>query len=184
MTQSAQSPPKSRPEDTSDGSFVQEFLTFALGSEEYAIDILTVQEIRGYEQPTHLANLPAFIKGVINLRGSIVPIVDLRIKFGIDDPQYSPFTVVIILIICGRTVGIVVDGVSDVTTLQSDQIRPRPEFSVKLNTTHIEGLGILGNRLLIIIDVESLLLAPEMGLANSPADNPDRAQLLKEAALP
>src|SRR6185369_2714815 len=106
-----------------------EFLTFTLGDEEYAIDILKVQEIRGYEPPTLIANAPPFIKGVINLRGIIVPIVDLRLKFKLDKIEYSPFTVVIVLNIARRVIGVVVDSVSDVISLTQAQIRPAPDFS-------------------------------------------------------
>ena len=156
-------------EDTGEGSFAQEFLTFTLGPEEYAIDILKVQEIRGYEQPTTIANAPTFIKGVINLRGTIVPIVDLRIKFGVGLADYTPFTVVIILNIGSRVVGIVVDGVSDVTSLRSDQIRPAPEFAATVSTHYIEGLGTLGDRMLIVVDIAKLMLSSEMALVDEAA---------------
>src|SRR6187200_977566 len=118
----------------------REYLTFRLSQEEYGIDILRVQEIRGYEAVTRIANAPDFIKGVVNLRGIIVPIVDMRIKFNLGTPTYDQFTVVIILNISGRTVGMVVDSVSDVTTLQSDQIKPAPEMGTALNTDYLIGL--------------------------------------------
>lgn len=111
----------------------QEFLVFTLGDEEYGIDILKVQEIRGYDQVTRIANTPAFIKGVTNLRGVIVPIVDLRIKFSQVDVDYNDNTVVIVLNLGQRVVGIVVDGVSDVLSLTAEQIRPAPEFAVTLS---------------------------------------------------
>ena len=149
-----------------EGAFAQEFLTFTLGPEEYAIDILKVQEIRGYESPTTIANAPAFIKGVINLRGIIVPIVDMRIKFGVGKADYTPFTVVIILSLGGRVVGIVVDGVSDVTMLRSDQIRPAPEFASTVDTRFIKGLGTLSERMLIVVDIEKLMLSAEMALVD------------------
>lgn len=149
-----------------EGGYAQEYLTFTLGPEEYAIDILKVQEIRGYEQPTTIANSPAFIKGVINLRGIIVPIVDMRIKFGVGKAEYTPFTVVIILSLAGRVVGIVVDGVSDVTSLRSDQIRPAPEFAATVDTRYIKGLGTLGDRMLIVVDIERLMLSSEMALVD------------------
>ncbi|MDP1527261.1 MAG: chemotaxis protein CheW [Rhodocyclaceae bacterium] len=152
-----------------EGGFAQEYLTFTLGPEEYAIDILKVQEIRGYEPPTTIANAPAFIKGVINLRGIIVPIVDLRIKFGVGKADYTPFTVVIILSIVGRVVGIVVDGVSDVTSLRSEQIRPAPEFAATVDTRYINGLGTLGERMLIVVDIEKLMLSGEMALVDEVA---------------
>lgn len=142
----------------------QEYLTFILGQEEYAIDILKVQEIRGYEPPTTIANAPDFLKGVINLRGNIVPIVDLRIKFNVGKAEYSPMTVVIILTIGGRVVGIVVDSVSDVTLLRPDQIYPKPEFGSAIDTQFINGMGSLGERMLIVIDIERLMLGDEMGL--------------------
>ena len=149
-----------------EGGFAQEYLTFTLGPEEYAIDILKVQEIRGYENPTTIANSPSFIKGVINLRGTIVPIVDMRIKFNVGKVEYTPFTVVIILNIGGRVVGIVVDSVSDVTMLRSDQIRPAPEFAATVDTKYINGLGTLGERMLIVVDIEKLMLSSEMALVN------------------
>lgn len=151
------------------GTYSQEFLTFTLGPEEYAIDILKVQEIRGYEPPTTIANAPAFLKGVINLRGIIVPIVDLRIKFGVGKAEYTPFTVVIILSLGGRVVGMVVDCVSDVTRLSADQIRPAPEFAATVDTRYIKGLGTRGERMLIIVDIEKLMLSGEMALVDEAA---------------
>jgi purine-binding chemotaxis protein CheW len=157
-------------EAADDGAFAQEYLTFTLGPEEYAIDILKVQEIRGYEAPTTIANAPAFLKGVINLRGTIVPIVDLRIKFNVGAAEYTPFTVVIILNVANRVVGIVVDSVSDVTTLRSDQIRPAPEFAATVDTRYIVGLGTLGERMLIVVDIERLMLSSEMALVDEAAN--------------
>ena len=104
-----------------------EYLTFTLGKEEYGIDILKVQEIRGYEAVTRIANAPEFIKGVVNLRGIIVPILDMRIKFNLGEAKYDRFTVVIILNVAGRVVGMVVDSVSDVIQLTAEQIRPAPD---------------------------------------------------------
>jgi len=150
--------------DADDTGFAQEYLTFTLGAEEYAIDILKVQEIRGYEKPTTIANAPAFLKGVINLRGTIVPIVDMRIKFNVGEAEYTPFTVVIILSLQGRVVGMVVDSVSDVTMLRADQIRPAPEFAATVDTKYINGLGTLGERMLIVVDIEKLMLSHEMAL--------------------
>lgn len=143
-----------------------EYLTFTLGSEEYAIDILKVQEIRGYEQPTLIANSPAFIKGVVNLRGIIVPIVDLRIKFKLSKVEYTPFTVVIILNVAGRIVGVVVDSVSDVIPLTSTQIRPAPDFSGSFDTRYILGLASLEQRMLIVTDIEQLMTSADMELVD------------------
>lgn len=147
----------------------QEFLVFTLGNEEYGIDILKVQEIRGYDQVTRIANTPSFIKGVTNLRGVIVPIVDLRVKFSQQDVEYNDNTVVIVLNLSQRVVGIVVDGVSDVLSLASDQIRPAPEFAVTLSTEYLTGLGALGDRMLILVNIEKLLNSDEMSLLDSAA---------------
>lgn len=142
----------------------REFLAFKLGKEEYGIDILKVQEIRGYETVTRVANAPDFIKGVVNLRGIIVPIVDMRIKFHLGEPTYDQFTVVIILNIGGRVVGMVVDSVSDVTTLSQEQIKPAPEMGTALNTDYLIGLGTLEQRMLILVDIDRLMSSAEMGL--------------------
>ncbi|CAJ0994233.1 Chemotaxis protein CheW [Sodalis praecaptivus] len=147
----------------------EEFLVFTLGSEEYGIDILKVQEIRGYDQVTRIANTPAFIKGVTNLRGVIIPIVDLRIKFAQNDVSYNDNTVVIVLNLQQRVVGIVVDGVSDVLSLSADQIRPAPQFAVTLVTEYLTGLGSLEDRMLILVDIERLLSSEEMALVDSVA---------------
>jgi purine-binding chemotaxis protein CheW len=144
----------------------REFLTFRLGAEEYGIEILKVQEIRGWEVPTAIANTPAFIKGVINLRGIIVPIVDLRLKFGLGEAKYDGFTVVIILSVARRVVGIVVDAVSDVITLAPQQIRPAPEFGAALDTRYITGLGTAGERMLILADIERLMTSKDMQLVD------------------
>lgn len=144
-----------------------EFLTFCLGNEEYGIEILKVQEIRGWEQPTTIANSPDFIKGVINLRGTIVPIVDMRIKFGLGNADYNALTVVIILNVAKRVVGIVVDAVSDVITLSGEQIRPAPQFGGAMDTQHIVGLGTIEERMLILLDIERLMCSRDMALMDS-----------------
>ncbi len=142
----------------------REFLTFTLGNEEYGIDILKVQEIRGYDAVTKIANAPDFIKGVINLRGVIVPIVDMRIKFNLGNVEYNQFTVVIILNVAQRIVGIVVDGVSDVITMTQEQIRPAPEFGSTMDTQYLMGLGTLDNRMIILTDIEKLMTSADMQL--------------------
>jgi len=147
----------------------REFLTFRLGGEEYGIEILKVQEIRGWESPTAIANTPEFIKGVINLRGIIVPIVDLRLKFRLGQASYDEFTVVIILSVARRVMGIVVDAVSDVITLAPQQIRAAPEFGGTLDTRFITGLGTVGERMLILADIERLMTSADMQLVDSSA---------------
>ena len=151
------------------GEQMREFLSFRLGAEEYGIEILKVQEIRGWEQPTAIANTPAFIKGVINLRGIIVPIVDMRIKFNLGKVEYDQFTVVIILNVAHRVVGIVVDGVSDVITLTAEQLKPAPEFSSTLGTQYITGLGTVDDRMIIVVDIERLMTSSDMELVETAA---------------
>lgn len=146
---------------------VGEYLTFTLGSEEYGIEILKVQEIRGYDAVTKIANTPDFIKGVINLRGTIVPIVDLRLRFNLGKIEYNEFTVVIILNLNGRIVGIVVDGVSDVITLQAAQLRAVPDLVSTIDTKYLVGLGTVDDRMLILVNIESLMNSQEMALIDS-----------------
>jgi purine-binding chemotaxis protein CheW len=141
-----------------------EVLAFRLGSEEYGIDILKVQEIRGYNTVTKIANAPDFLKGVVNLRGLIVPIVDMRIKFNLGTPTYDQFTVVVILNIGHRVIGMVVDSVSDVITLAPEQVKPAPEMSATLNTDYLRGLGIIDERMVILVDIDQLMSSGEMGL--------------------
>lgn len=141
-----------------------EFLAFTLGQEEYGIDIQKVQELRGYDTVTRIANAPAHIKGVVNLRGIIVPIVDMRIKFNLGTPTYDQFTVVIILNIANRVMGMVVDSVSDVITLSPDQLKPAPEMGATLDTEYLIGLGTLDDRMLILVDLEKLMTSDDMGL--------------------
>jgi purine-binding chemotaxis protein CheW len=144
-----------------------EFLTFRLGAESYGIEILKVQEIRGYEVPTSIANAPSFIKGVINLRGVIVPILDLRIKFQLAEANYDDFTVAIILNVAGRVVGVVVDSVSDVLTLSGEAIRPTPEFaSSTFDTKYITGLGTVDEQMIILLDIEKLMTGADMALVD------------------
>jgi purine-binding chemotaxis protein CheW len=149
-----------------------EFLTFRLGAEEYGIDILRVQEIRSYEQPTRIANAPPFIKGVVNLRGVIVPIIDLRLKLGCESAEYNTFTVVVVLNVRGRVVGAVVDSVSDVLELGKDEIKPAPEMNSSIDASYITGIGAVKNgqgeqgaeRMLILMDIEGLMSSADMGL--------------------
>jgi purine-binding chemotaxis protein CheW len=144
----------------------REYLTFRLDKEEYGIDILKVQEIRGYEPPTRIANAPPFIKGVVTLRGTIVPIVDMRLKFNCAQAQYDSFTVVIILNLRQRIVGIVVDSVSDVLQLAAEDFRAAPEVESMIGSDAVLGLGSLGERMLILLDIEKLMSGDDMGLVS------------------
>lgn len=144
-----------------------EFLTFVLGDENYAINIMTVKEIRGYETTTKIANAPAFIKGVINLRGDIVPIVDLRIKFNLGQATYDEFTIVIMLNIANRIVGIVVDEVSDVIKVAESEIKPPPEFGVAFDSDYLQGLVSQEELMIILINIEALITSNELQLFDS-----------------
>ncbi len=143
-----------------------EFLSFALGEEHYGVDILKVQEIRGYDSVTRLPDAPDYIKGVINLRGTIVPVIDLRLKLRLKEARYDAFTVMIVLNVEDRVVGIVVDSVSDVIPLSSDQIRPTPEFGAAVDTRFISGIGTQDDRMLILLDIETLLNIAELAQHN------------------
>lgn len=146
---------------------LREFLAFKLGQEEYGIDILRVQEIRSYEPPTRMANAPDFILGVVNLRGVIVPIIDMRIKFRMDEVKYDSFTVVIVLNIGKQVIGMVVDAVSDVITLTPEQLRPVPEFSGAIDARSVLAIGSVGQRMLILLDIEQVMGSADMGFAAS-----------------
>lgn len=151
----------------------REFLTFRLGGEEYGIDILRVQEIRSYEAPTRIANAPAFIKGVLNLRGVIVPVADLRLKFGCDSAAQDASTVIIVLNVRGRVIGVVVDSVSDVVALSADSIKPAPEMGSSVDAACIMGIGCARagdqDRTLILTDIDALMSRPDMALLGSAA---------------
>lgn len=147
----------------------REYLTFRLDQEEYGIDILKVQEIRGYEKPTRIANAPEFIKGVVNLRGTIVPIVDMRLKFNCAKAEYNSFTVVIILNLRSRIVGIVVDSVSDVMELAPENLKAAPEIETSIDSSAVVGLGSVGERMLILLDIEKLMSGMDMGLVSAEA---------------
>ena len=145
--------------DTSGG----EYLSFTLGAEHYGVDILKVQEIRGYDAVTRVPDAPDYIKGVINLRGTIVPVIDLRLKLRLDEARYDAFTVMIVLNVEDRVVGIVVDSVSDVIPLNAEQIRPTPEFGAAVDTRFISGIGTQDDRMLILLDIETLLDTADLG---------------------
>ena len=144
----------------------QQFLTFKLAGEEYGVGILTVQEIRGWSQVTKVPHTPVWLLGVINLRGVVVPIIDLRLKFNFASAEYNETTVVIILTVATRVVGVVVDGVSDVITLGPTQIKPAPSLGAGADTSHIIGFGTLDERMRILMDVERLMAGADMGLVD------------------
>lgn len=141
----------------------REFLTFQLGGEDYGVNLLKVQEIRSCEKVTHIANAPEVIKGVVNLRGVIVPIIDMRLKFGFGMPAFGSFNVVIILNVAGRTVGMLVDSVSDVITLTPAQTKPAPDLGTAVSTEYLLGLGTIDKRMVILVDIDKLM-STELGL--------------------
>jgi len=147
----------------------REYLAFRLGDEMYAIDILKVQEIRVFEAVTKLPGAPDYIKGVINLRGLIAPVIDLRVKFGFKEAAYGPFTVVIVLYVHDRLVAIVADAVIDVVALTEDEIKPPPEFATSVNVEYVMGLGANGDHMLILLDIEKLVSSQELGLFDAEA---------------
>ncbi len=153
----------------SDGT--DQFLTFVLAGEEYGVDILRVQEIKGWDAVTHIPNTPEYIRGVMNLRGTIVPIIDLRIRFNMEKLEYGPVTVVIVLRVDNpegsRIMGIVVDGVSDVYNVSESDIKPSPDFGSSVNTAFVKGLATVDEKMVIIMDIDQLLNSDELAVMDS-----------------
>jgi purine-binding chemotaxis protein CheW len=145
-----------------DGS---QFLTFLLGEEQYGVDILRVQEIKGYTTVTRIPNTPDYIKGVLNLRGTIVPIVDLRTKFGMEKAEYTMFTVIVVVVIQDKVTGIVVDAVSDVMNINNKDIQAPPEFGAKVDIGFLKAIGKSGDKLVAILDIDQLLSDVAIGEA-------------------
>ena len=141
-----------------------EALVFELGGEEYAVDILKVQEIRGYDKVKPIPRAPDYLKGVVNLRGAVVPVVDLRVRFGMASPRYDAFTVMIILRIATRIVAVVVDGVSDVVRLPASEIKPAPSLGSMVDSSFIAGVATPGERMVLLLDIEKLLSSGEINL--------------------
>ncbi|MEM8926048.1 MAG: chemotaxis protein CheW [Actinomycetota bacterium] len=152
-----------------------QYLTFMLGEEEFGVDILRVQEIKGWEPSTAIPNTPEYIRGVMNLRGTVVPIVDLRLRFELDSADYSPTTVVIVLKVEGdhstRTMGFVVDAVSEVYNVGVEQLQPAPEFGSRVNTAFIRSLAVIEDKMLILLDFDCLIGLDSAFSAIENADN-------------
>ncbi|MGB3727373.1 MAG: chemotaxis protein CheW [Glaciecola sp.] len=165
MQANAQTQQAASKQDNQSSSEAQhEFLTFVLGAENYALDIMTVKEIRGYEEVTKIANAPPYIKGVLNLRGDIVPIVDLRLKFNVGEATYNEFTIVIMLMVGERIVGIVVDEVSDVIKVSDGEIKAPPEFGVAFDSAYLHGLTSINEQMIILVNIQKLISSDELGL--------------------
>lgn len=137
-----------------------QFLTFSLGDELYGVDILRVQEIKGYTAVTKIPNTPPHIKGVLNLRGTIVPIIELRTKFGMPTISYTMFTVIVVVVVRDRVMGLVVDAVSDVLNIEHKDVQPPPEFGGSVDVTFLSGIGKSGDKLVSLLDIGRLLVDP------------------------
>lgn len=154
------------------GDGAQQYLTFLLAGEEYGVDILRVQEIKGWDNVTPIPNTPKYIRGVINLRGTIVPIIDLRLRFDLEQLEYGPTTVVIMLKVMtegkqSRTMGIVVDGVSDVYNMPDEEIKPSPDFGSAVETDFVRGLATVNEKMVIILDIDEMLSSRELKVVSS-----------------
>ncbi len=153
----------------------KELLTFFLSGEEYGVDILRVQEIKGWDSVTNIPNTPEYIRGVINIRGSIVPIIDMRLRFKLEKKEYDATTVVIVLNVVkegktDRTMGVVVDAVSDVYNVPIDDVKASPDFGTAVDTEFVTGLATIDNKMIIVLDIDHMLNAAELAVIDKIAD--------------
>jgi purine-binding chemotaxis protein CheW len=139
------------------GSATHQFLTFSLGHEEYGVEILKIQEIKGFSPLTPLPNAPHYVKGVLNLRGTIVPIIDLRARFAMAEVECTKYTVIVVVRVGGQTIGFVVDAVSDVLTVSRDEIQPTPDLHGQIDTACLTGLASAGEKMVILLDIDTVL---------------------------
>jgi len=146
---------------------INQYLSFTLGAEQYGVDILKVQEIRDYGAVTRVPDAPDYIKGVINLRGTIIPVMDLRLKLNMCDAHYDDFTVMIVLNLATRVIGVVVDGVSDVIEIKADDILPPPEFGVAVDTRAISGISTIDGRMVMLLDIDALIETSDLGAVDA-----------------
>ncbi len=147
-----------------------QYLTFTLGQEEYGVEILKIQEIKGFSAITPLPNAPPYVKGVLNLRGTIVPIVDLRKKFGMPEEAYTAFTVIVVVQVQGQIMGFIVDAVSDVLSVAGTDIQPTPDLHGQVDTSFLNGLAKAGEKLVILLDIDKVLTAAEQSTAVQAAE--------------
>jgi purine-binding chemotaxis protein CheW len=157
------------------------YLTFVLATEEYAVDILRVQEIKGWNKITTIPNTPHYICGVINLRGTIVPIIDLRQRFNLERLEYGPMTVVVVVKVIAskgkeRTMGVVVDAVSDVYDVSETDIKPPPDFGSSISTEFIKGLTTVDNKMVIVLDIDRLLNSNELAIVENVSEQASSIQ--------
>lgn len=146
---------------------LKQFVTFVIANENYGVPVLKVQEIIGMTEIVHVPNSPDFMKGVINLRGSVVPVIDMRTRFRMQEREYDMFTVIIIVEVRDMLVGMIVDSVSDVVDMAAGDIQKTPNFTVKIDTDYIEGIGQIADKLVIILDIEQILSSEELGAMGS-----------------
>lgn len=151
--------------ETGASADTNQFLTFSLGEEEYGVDILKVQEIKGYVPTTRIPNAPSEIKGVLNLRGTIVPIVDLRCKFGLEAVEYDQFTAIVVVVVQNRVMGMIVDSVSEVMNIPTCDIQPPPDFGSSMSTSALRGMAKVGEKLIILLDIDIVLLGESAGMS-------------------
>ena len=161
---------------TAEDAQINEFLTFMLSGEEYGVDILRVQEIKGWDEVTSIPNMPDYIRGVINLRGTIVPIIDLRRRFELETLEYGPTTVVIVLRVVSeghadRTMGIVVDGVSDVYQVKTDDLKHSPDFGTAVDTEFVQGIASVEDKMVILLEIDHMLNSRELSVLDTVSDD-------------
>ncbi len=160
--------------DIGDMTDTDQFLTFMLAGEEYGVDILRVQEIKGWDAVTTIPNTPEYLRGVINLRGTIVPIIDMRIRFGLEKLDYGLLTVVIVLKVDygekSRIIGIVVDGVSDVYNVPEEEIKPSPDFGSAVDTEFVKGLATIEDKMVIVLDIDQMFNSGDLEIIDSCVD--------------
>ncbi len=147
----------------------RQYLTFQLGEEFYGVNILKVQEIKGYTNVTRIPNTPDYMKGVLNLRGTIVPIINLRMKFGMEQIEHTAFTVIVVVVVRERVMGMIVDAVSDVLTVGANDVKPSPSFGTKVNTSFIDGIATAQEHLVTLLDIDQVLTDHEMEQVESVA---------------
>lgn len=148
----------------------KQILTFLLNGQDYGLELIKVQEIRGFTPITPIPNMPVHIKGVMNLRGAVLPVVDMRVKFGLQPVEYTKFTVIIIAHSCGKSVGLIVDAVSDVLSATADKIQPPPDFGNSMDSRFVQGLLKSGDQLAVLLDLDRLLTESEVVAANDNAE--------------
>lgn len=144
-----------------------QFLTFRLDEQEYGLELFKIQEIRGYAPVTPIPNVPAHVRGVMNLRGTVLPVVDLRMKFRLPPIEYNKFTVIVIAVVAGKMVGLLVDAVSDVLNVSPDQLRAAPDFGAAVDTQFINGVFQTRDHLAVALNLERLLSETELAVSEA-----------------